>query len=246
MTRTLATLCASTALVAAAPALGQSDATTGSQDMAGGMTICDHAFYPGDTNTDGTLTEEELAEKRDAEFEQLDANADGTITREEFKNCVGEGEQAALDAAQENLESGDYALADWADFADANTTLSIEDYMEAAETAWDEADEAMITAYTAGQNTADMTEERFAATAVQQFHALDANGDGIVTEEEYESRDRAARFDEAALERRFEAHDANDDGEISPQEYRGAGLWSTDTAEGAEGIPVYIYYIEMY
>jgi Ca2+-binding EF-hand superfamily protein len=221
--------------------------------------FCENAFHAADKNADGTLTQEEIAAMRDAEFEQLDVNDDDLINRNEFRKCMAQRRDMAVEQA---ADSGDETLS-WSDLAsDGSTSLTREDFAAAVEAAWEGGEDSENTLFKyLAENMDDAIEdddleEGFAQAAVSQFQTADTNGDGILTKEEFETPMREKTFSDQGFDARFQEMDADNSGAISPQEYRAAGTWSpnamgattseSDSAEVQVEIPVIRYYILTY
>lgn len=249
MTRLTTAIMTTSALVAAPAFAAESD-------MAG---FCENAFFAADKNADGMLGQDEIAELRDLEFNELDADADGSISRAEYRTCMAE---QRVEAAKQQAESDDPMLS-WKDVApDGASSVSREDFSASAREAWKKREETENNLYNhlvAGMEDAlaeDEREEGFAQAAVARFQSADTNGDGILTQKEFETPARDRKYDAAALESRFAEMDEDGSGAISPQEYRAAGSWSTKAMEtGTDetsdvevemGVPVIRYYILTY
>lgn len=246
------TILTSAALATAAPALAQqSDAET---DMPA---FCETAFMPADQNKDGFMSEQEIKDARDAEFAALDLNKDGSVDREEMTNCIGhahEKQQEAMNASQTDGSSRDWADLD----TGGKSEMSVEEWQNMTNKIWKSDDSDMKSAVS--EDTDDA--ERFAKTAVDRFQMYDGNGDGVVTQAEYEG-EVDKDWSDKALQKRFDAMDSDDSGALSPVEYRGAGTsaldMNADTSEsnnmnsasdeqGASEettVPVVIYYYSL-
>jgi Ca2+-binding EF-hand superfamily protein len=215
------TILTSAALATAAPALAQqSDAETDMPDF------CETAFMPADQNKDGFMSEQEIKDARDAEFAALDLNKDGSVDREEMTNCIGNAQkeqQAAMDTSQTDGTSRDWSNLD----TGGKSEMSVEEWQSMTNKIWKSDDSGMKSAVS--EDTDDA--ERFAKTAVERFQMYDGNGDGVVTQAEYEGEVDKDRSDKA-LQKRFEAMDADDSGALSPMEYRGAGTRALDMTVG--------------
>ncbi len=217
MQRLFATFLASTTMLTAAPALASSH---------GVPDFCEHAFLPVDVN-ETKLSKEEIKELRDAEYESLDANKDGTITREEMVNCIGKQEKKAREAAIEFEKRDDYEVGNWSDLdLKQAEQLSGEEFAELAREAWQDSPAAAQETFTFQADAG--TEAEFAAAAIQRFKMQDANNDGILTKEEYETSVSEMKWSEEAINERFDALDVDESGGISPQEYRAAGTWMAE------------------
>lgn len=214
----------SATLIAAIPALAADDAES---DIMG---VCQGALMPADTDADSKYSQGEVEALRNAEFEQLDANKDGSIDREEYVACMKGAQEAEAKMAQEFKDSNEFEMNRWLDLSDADQ-MTREEYAAFAEEAWDEGDEMKKDSVARMRDEDKGDVERFAHAAAQRFRSHDADGDGIITQEEYENSPRGREFDAAAVERRFDNLDADDSGGISPQEYRPGGVW----AHGALG-----------
>ncbi|MGK7651702.1 hypothetical protein ACSQ76_04520 [Roseovarius sp. B08] len=211
------TMLTSAALATAAPALAQqSDAET---DMPA---FCETAFMPADQNKDGFMSEQEINEARDAEFAALDLNKDGSVDREEMVNCIGNAQdkqQAAMDTSQTDGDSRDWAELD----TGGQSEMSVEEWQNMTNKIWKSDDSDMKSAVS--EDTDDA--ERFAKTAVDRFQMYDGNGDGVITQAEYEG-EVDKDWSQKAMEKRFDAMDSDDSGALSPAEYRGAGTTALD------------------
>jgi Ca2+-binding EF-hand superfamily protein len=250
MTRFAYPLIATSALLAAVPALGAEE------DMAG---YCQTAFYPADKDGDGTVTEKEVSAQRDAQFSQIDANGDGSIDRDEFLNCVGQAEKQKISAFSGG--SADYEVGEWSDLKlDRKEDLTAEEFAALSKEAWESGDAEMQSSVSYSEDA--QSEEEFAAAAVDRFRKHDANGDGVLSKSEYETPAREETWSDEEMTKRFDSLDANGDGVISPMEYHGAATQALDTAgmmddgnsqdtsssngesaSGADGLPVFEYYI---
>ena len=263
MTRILIPTLAATAALWSTTALAQSDEAD---------QFCGTAMYQGDTNADGMMSDEEITALRDAEFAALDANSDGSIDRMEYVNCIGQAQQNRQQAAAAAESSGDAEVGQWSDLTAEAEDLTREDWAELATEAWEsgsaeaQASFARSSDMSASEGTETSEAERFAQAAVGRFQSHDTNGDGVLTQQEYETAAAEAEYDDQALEARFDTLDADGTGTVSPQEYRSAGTWAaapsgqmdnvqqtgsdgsnTDDA-GADqiGIPVIDYYMVFY
>lgn len=223
MRHILTTLLTSTAVLGAGAALAATDSAQTPNDF------CATGFVAGDTDADGFLSQAEIKKMRDVEFGRIDADGDGMLSREEYRDCFGlparlAGEQAAKDETDE-LETA----ADWTDLhAGDRKQLSAEEWAERAREAWKESPASARDVFT--YNDWVEKEEHYARAAINRFQQQDQNGDGILTQKEYETLGREVKFDDKALEERFNARDVNEDGVISPQEYRAAGTWMAEPA----------------
>lgn len=232
----LASLLATTAAAVAVPAAGQDDL---------GQPICENAFVPVDPNGDGQLTEAEIRELRDAEFEQLDANDDGSIQREEYRTCIGQAEERARRAAVEAEKSDAFEVGNWSDLEMVQKEeMSGAEFLARAHKAWAEGEvDAAWSTFTFEAAEDHGNELSFARAAVQRFRMHDANNDGVLTQEEWETPARMFEFNDAALDERFDVMDTDNSGAISPQEYRAAGTQAVGLAateaDAAEELPVY-------
>lgn len=215
---------ASATLIAAVPAIAATDAEN---DM---MAVCDGALIEADDNKDGKMSPGEIDALANARFEQLDANKDGSIDREEFVACMMNERKAQQEKAAAGEKDGTYKVGDW-DQLTRKPELTAAEYGKVAESAWAENDEEMKNATARMDDDADQSAESFAHAATQRFKSHDANGDGVITQSEYEMPASETEYSEAALEDRFDSKDADDSGAISPQEYRAAATW----AHGAMG-----------
>ena len=215
---------ASATLIAALPALAASDAET---DMMG---VCNGALMPADNDADGKYSRDEIDALRNAEFEQLDVNKDGSIDREEYVSCMRGARDAEQQKAARYEDSSGFEMNKWLDLTAADQ-MSREDYAAFAEEAWEEGDETKKDAVARLDDDEKDDVERFANAAAKRFRSHDADGNGVITQEEYEASARAADLGDTALEKRFDDLDADGSGGISPQEYHPAGVW----AHGALG-----------
>jgi len=252
MTKLTTAIMTTTALVAA-------PAFAAEEDMAG---FCENAFYAGDKNADGTLTQEEIAEMRDAEFEQLDADKDGSISRTEFRTCMAQKRDTA---AEQEAKSGE-DKAEWSDLAsDGSDSLTREEFVNAVEFAWEGGEDSKNTLFKElSANMEDAIDETdrkegFAQAAVSRFQTADTNGDGVLTQKEFETPAREKTYSDQGLDKQFQETDADNSGAISPQEYSAAATWSTSamgtqasgsedasSAEAQGDVPVIRYYILTY
>lgn len=213
------TILTSAALATAAPALAQqSDGETDMPDF------CETAFMPADQNKDGFMSEQEIKDARDAEFAALDLNKDGSVDREEMVNCIGKAEQNNREA----MTQAGNDKPDWADLDTGDKTeLSVEEYQNLTNKAWRTDDSDMKSAVSTDTDNA----EEFAKTAVDRFKMYDSDGNGIVTQAEYES-EIDKDWSDKALQKRFDAMDADGSDSLSPQEYRDAGTKALDMTAG--------------
>lgn len=249
MNKLITSIMTTTALIAAPAFADEHDRTA----------YCENEFFSGDANNDGTFTQREVAELRDSEFEQLDANDDGSISRTEYRTCMT---QIRDKAVEQEAKSGEDTL-NWSDLtSDGSKTLTREDFAAAVEAAWEGGEDSKNTLFkhlSAKMEDAIEDEDReegFAQAAVSRFKAADTNGDGILTQEEFETPVREKTFSDQGLDTRFQEMDADDSGAISPQEYRAAATWSpnamgattseSDSAEAETEVPVIRYYILTY
>ncbi|QYX57450.1 EF-hand domain-containing protein [Roseovarius sp. SCSIO 43702] len=224
MKRTFFTALTATTALVAAPALAAEE------DLA---QFCENAFYAADSNADGQFSEKEVNARRDAEFAAIDANKDGSIDREEFTNCMTQKRDKAAEQ-QASMSETDDAGAKWSDIAsDGQQELTREDFAAWAEKAWSESDGDKETLFKQlSANLSDVIGEKeeqegFAQAAVDRFKAADENGDGVLTQAEFETPLREKEYSDQGLDEQFQQMDADNSGAISPQEYRAAGTWST-------------------
>lgn len=252
MNRIVATLLATIMLAGAGPALAASN----SADSAA-STICENPFAWGDTNKDDQLSRAEIEKMRDANYGAIDANNDGEISKQEYVECLGDTGKTARDEAATGQSEGTYKTGKWSDITttDDAREMTDEDWADLAQEAWESGDAEMQEAVSYGGSKAETSEE-FARAATQRFQMHDQNGDGVITEAEYEARAEDMKFDDTALEARFEELDTDDSGAVSPQEYRGAAAWAEPTGADTTGegtsdvgdgflVPVYHYYIRI-
>ncbi|MFD0860204.1 hypothetical protein [Roseovarius aquimarinus] len=224
MKRIITPVFASATLMAAVPAIAATDAES---DM---MAVCDGALMEADKNADGKMSGDEIDALANARFEQIDGNDDGSINREEFVSCMMGERKAEQEKAAAGETDGTYEVGKWSDLSDSDK-MSAAEYGEVAEKAWSEGDEKMKNATARMDGSETESAEGFANAATQRFKSHDTNGDGVITQAEYERPATEAEFDEKALERQFDEKDADNSGAISPQEYRSAATW----AHGAMG-----------
>jgi len=142
----------------AAPALAQS----GNQQAD----YCEQGFSLADTNQDDYVSAEESAAAVDWEFQGLDANGDGMISQSEWRDCRRAWMSA--EAAEEGTSSTmpevpNFSLVD----EDGDGTLTQQEFMNAASSAYDEA----MTGMTGTQST---SAEGSAATGETDMSASDA------------------------------------------------------------------------
>ncbi|RKF13921.1 hypothetical protein D6850_12065 [Roseovarius spongiae] len=248
-------------------ALTATTALAAEGDMQG---ICNNAFYHGDQDGDGRLSQAEIEKTRDAEFANLDLNEDGSIDREEFATCMASQRKAANQAV---ADGEDDMSAKWEDVArEGQTEMTREDYAAWAQEVWDRggSDKADGAAAEDEAEGGPSAHERFAQAAVNRFQATDTDGDGVLSQEEFETPARKEEFDPKGLDAQFQEMDADNSGAVSPMEYSGAAAWSTsamgadtdggetgtstgntasqtdDEAAANGGIPVIRYYILTY
>lgn len=251
MQRLCATLFATTALAVATPAIAATS-------------VCDNALIKGDMDADGQMTRQEIEAHRDAVFQHLDSDGDGEISRQEFVDCAGQAQQAAKEAAVKAEESGDARPGKWEQLETDKTGVSGREFAEKAGQAWDgkdtEAQQAL--SGSSGHDSA----ESFAKASADRFRMLDTDGDGIISQDEYERPATEVEWSEDTLNARFDVKDADNSGGISPQEFRAAGTWApapgqtsgtedasatqSDSSDGTasgdgQTIPVFYYYIEL-
>lgn len=226
MTRIFTTLLASTMMVSA-PALAATDSADNNSNW---NNICENAFNWGDADENAKLTRTEVENMRDEDYGAIDANSDGEITKQEYVDCLGNSEKMIRQEAAAGQDDGKYNMAEWSHLADdGEKELSAEDWADKAQAAWEDGDAKMQDAMSYGGSKSETSEE-FARAATERFKMHDANGDGIITESEYETDASDTKFDKQAIEARFEELDADNSGGISPQEYRGAGVWAAQPA----------------
>ncbi|QFT94275.1 transaldolase/EF-hand domain-containing protein [Roseovarius sp. THAF9] len=215
------TILTSAALATAAPALAQqNDAETDMPDF------CETAFMPADQNKDGFMSEQEIKDARDAEFAALDLNKDGSVDREEMTNCIGNAQEKQQEA--KNTSQTDGNSRDWSNLdTGGKSEMSVEEWQNLTNKIWKSGDSEMKSAVS--EDTDDA--ERFAKTAVDRFKMYDGNGDGVITQAEYEG-EVDKDWSQKAMEKRFDAMDSDDSGALSPVEYRGAGTKALDMTAG--------------
>ncbi len=215
---------ASATLIAAVPALAASDSETNSTG------VCAGAYMRADKNDDGSYSRDEVDALRNAEFGQLDVNQDGSIDREEYVSCMKGARDAEQSKSDEFKDSNEFEMNRWLDLTSADQ-MSREEYAAFAEEAWEEGDEMKKDSVARLNDDERDNVESFANAAAKRFRLHDTDGNGVITQEEYEASDRAADLGDTSLEKRFDDLDADGSGAISPQEYRPAGVW----AHGALG-----------
>jgi Ca2+-binding EF-hand superfamily protein len=186
-------------------------------------------FKALDKNTDGALGREEylalgelirtqMIERR---FAELDRNKDGKLTADELGARDGRADEAATRRRFEALDKN------------KDGKLTPDELPEAARERMMRADRGNK-GYLTYEEFADFPRRRSAGRGQERFKAMDANGDGAVSKEEYvawaiknqprrdgddkrraEMQERQGRF--------FERIDADRDGKISPAEWAAAG-----------------------
>jgi hypothetical protein len=142
-------------------------------------------------------------------------------------------------------KSDAFEVGNWSDLDMVHKEeMSGAEFLARAHKAWAEGEVDQAWSTFTFEAAADRGNElSFARAAVQRFRMHDANNDGVLTQEEWETPARVFEFDAAALDERFDDMDTDDSGAISPQEYRAAGTQAVGLpateADAAEELPVY-------
>ena len=138
MTRIFTSLVASTAMLAAAPALANNEAT----DKVLGN-ICEDTLSWNDAWENTDLSEEEIAKLREADYAALDANSDGKVTREEYVECRGKSDRMTQKSVEENRADDNYVETSWKNLADSgHSEMTAKEWSAMAAKAWADDDDA--------------------------------------------------------------------------------------------------------
>lgn len=226
-------------LCVAPPAYAQAD-SAGDQASQQNATIspaCDEPFQNVDVDNDGTVTREEAVRGVRQDFGVIDANDDGELTKEEFANCMtpGEGQEAATgDRTDENFASADI---------DQDQAVDREEYMASAQQAYESLDRSndaaratwflWLTPQELQEGAAqDMSPDMAGTRAAMNFSALDEDGDGRITAQEWK-RDSVTGMTPDWSASRFSYLDADGSGAISEEEYSTAQFSALDQTQTA-------------
>ncbi len=229
---------------------------------AGGVT-CNQDLAVVDTNDDGSISTDEAVTASLKEFDRIDVDNSGTLSKSEWEHCneqallnsemttatvnTGAGTDNGMkknDSAMNNDKGADKTsdmakskAENTAPFAGKNPFETDEDFSAADsdkdnQLTRDEAAKAAESAYNAGSNEGKNRED-FARSYGARFAMIDKNGDGTVSQEEWQGRDSAT------IQSAFAKLDEDNNGELSKSEYQEARkAQSSDT----DGKPVSVWY----
>lgn len=221
---------------------------------------CDRTFAVVDTDGDGIISAAEASGATSHEFQRMDADGSGTISVVEWQHCSGmaalpltgrstmdEGDSAETSAANDipdqstgaQTKGGSLQTANPDEWVEGDRPFSTDDQFQSADVNQDgvvSSEEAALAAQKAheGQVTAVRTREDYARQYGRYFGAIDRDGDGTVSQQEWE-----LRTDEPSTAR-FEVMDADGDGEVTAKEYQARRL----VDENGDPVTVYYYYVQ--
>ncbi|EAQ03724.1 hypothetical protein OB2597_10791 [Pseudooceanicola batsensis HTCC2597] len=255
MIRTTQTAIALASIVLAGPVAaateGSSSASAGNsasvQATAGIDNLCKSGFASSDSNSDGTVSRDELNTAREQMFGALDSDGDGELSRAEYVDCMNQSARSAVgDTAAKsggkNTDLPDLATAD----RDGSGTVDTDEYMSATHDAQQQAsagtdDGAVLllrryivapVGYT-DADVRDMGEEETAARAARQFQRFDADRSGDISEREWSEASTMQNDISDVLNMEYDRLDADASGTVNRQEFSDAGTNDWDAAREA-------------
>jgi Ca2+-binding EF-hand superfamily protein len=165
-----------------------------------------------DTTGNGFVTQDEFVAAAQQRFARLDKNADGKLTPDEL-TAARRHHGSAEPANGKSNKRAQFAQRHF-DKIDANHdgVVTIDEYVSAARTLYAQFDSAHDGKVTAAEiESSPRTQERAVHVADRMVRHLDANGDGVVSQDEFV----------AAAKTRFARIDKNGDGFIDADEASG-------------------------
>ena len=168
-----------------------------------------------DTAGNGYATKDEFLAAAQARFARLDSNGDGKLTPDELASPRERqgGKQGKAGGAQAAFGQKRFDKLD----ANHDGVVSKDEFLAAAATKFAQFDTAGDGKVTAAEiEGAPKTQERAVRTADRFVKRMDANGDGVVTQDEFV----------AAAKARFARLDKNTDGYLDADEMRKGHHWA--------------------
>ncbi len=222
------------ALAGAPAALAQNSGETPEIDP------CTAGFVQFDTNGDGLVTEQEVAEASAQAFELYDADDSGELTPGEYIECGNaRAGQSAIPADRTEANLSDYDTS-------GDDMLDEMEFMRAAAEAGAraatdsmEADEAartlrlflFVPADRPEMDVTMMSPEEIAARAAMTFEALDSDDDAKLGPAEWAETEALKNDIADVLNMQFDSADTDSSGTLSPEEYASFHQWQRRQAE---------------
>lgn len=202
--------------------------------------FCETGYVAVVEDDDGVLDTAEVDALRAAEFGALDADADGTVTAEEITACTTAAGQRNFAPRNVGAEADDLPPVELEALEDG--TLTRQEYMEAAELAFDATRNEEENAIQWARNFVLLTDEgeteirsmsrqEFAARSSALFQRLDVDGNDQLSTEEWQAETPPASS--AATETALTRADADQSGDITRDEYAAAGIAQADRGRQA-------------
>jgi len=192
---------------------GSVDATAVLDSPAAAKRLMHHAQLTVmrlDKAGNGYITRDEVVAAAQQRFARLDANGDGKLTPDELAAARGRHANAAADDTARAQRRAGFAQQRFAALdANHDGAVSRDEFVAAAATRFQQIDAHGNGKVTAGQiASSPQARERAGRIAARLVKRLDANGDGVVTQDEFL----------AAASKRFARLDRNGDGFIDAGE----------------------------
>jgi Ca2+-binding EF-hand superfamily protein len=215
---------------------------------------CAREFSAVDSNGDSKVTQQEASSAVSGEFNRIDMDGNGTISKSEWQNC---GWHTMLNTKRSNMQAADHApmkkdsqSASQSGGQSASTTtldekappqpwttneqFSKADANNDGMVSREEAAKATESAY--GQAAGDDPgKEQLARQSGARFAMIDSNGDGAISQQEWQNRNKAD------IQTLFARLDQNNNDKLSKSEYQNV----RDIGQPA-GEPMTIWYYHVY
>ena len=179
---------------------------------------CERTFAKVDANGDGIISTKEASNASGKEFDRLDTDKSGAISKDEWQKCGDMASINQMDKMPLNTDQ-EFKAAD----QDKNNKVTKEEAAKSAENTYKQ------------NSGSGQSAEEAARNYGARFAMIDTNGDGAISKDEWDNRDKA-KVDTA-----FGNLDKDDNGKLSKSEYQEAR-----NASQNNGKPVTVWYYFIY